>query len=178
MDRPHVRTPNTLIALGQQALGLTQEQMGEALGASMRTAQRWASGELAAGEPEMKRLAALLLPVDRALAVEAAAAARETLVSLGLEGPSALLGHDAATPPPLAPPIRPVPLVVDSVVCAAADAMKMTPGAVRDALRVAFARARALRLTVEDVDDALSSPPALPPAPGVPAAALPRRRPS
>jgi hypothetical protein len=47
-------------------------------------------------------------------------------------------------------------------VCAAAEAMQAPPAAVRDVLRAAVARARALGLTLEEMDEALSAsaPPA------------------
>jgi hypothetical protein len=48
--------------------------------------------------------------------------------------------------------------LVDSITCAAADAMSATPEAVRPALRAAFARARDLRLTTAEVASALAPP--------------------
>jgi hypothetical protein len=51
--------------------------------------------------------------------------------------------------------------LVESIVCAAADTMQTPPAAVREVLRAAFARAHALGLTVEEVDAALSPPPAM-----------------
>ena len=46
-------------------------------------------------------------------------------------------------------------LMVESVVCAAAEAQGVLPAEVRSVLRAAFQRARAMSLTVEEVDDAL-----------------------
>ena len=72
------------------------------------------------------------------------------------------MGHDLVTlgivaPPAPAPPPPTLPAedVVDAVVCAAADAIHVTPRDVRPALLAAFARARRLRLSVEVVEQAL-----------------------
>jgi hypothetical protein len=46
--------------------------------------------------------------------------------------------------------------MVDSITCAAADAMKLLPEAVRPALRAAFERARDLQLSATEVASALS----------------------
>jgi hypothetical protein len=47
--------------------------------------------------------------------------------------------------------------IVDTVVCAAAEAMQLMPDAIRPALRAAFRRARLAGLSVEAVDAALQS---------------------
>src|SRR4029077_16663730 len=59
-------------------------------------------------------------------------------------------------PPPPAPPPPPDPrYIVDTVVCAAAEAIQLMPEAIRPALRAAFRRARLAGLSVQDVDKAL-----------------------
>jgi len=60
--------------------------------------------------------------------------------------------------PPLPPPIPPG-VLVDSVVCAAAEAMSLSPQALRPAVLAAFARARDAGLTLDAVVDALAPPP-------------------
>ena len=50
-------------------------------------------------------------------------------------------------------------LLVDSVVCAAAEAMQLTPQAVRAALVAAFERADALGMSTGDVLGALTAEP-------------------
>jgi hypothetical protein len=69
------------------------------------------------------------------LAAELAAAAGQTLESLGIVKPA---------PPPAPPPLPPMPrhLSADAVVCVAAEGMGLAPGAVRGALVAAFRRAR------------------------------------
>jgi hypothetical protein len=53
--------------------------------------------------------------------------------------------------------------IVDTVVCAAAEAMQVMPDAVRPALRAAFRRAVLARLSVEAVDKALGGVPEVAP---------------
>jgi transcriptional regulator with XRE-family HTH domain len=129
------------------ALRKSQGEMGQLLGVSRRTISRWTSRGTTFIPSQARDLAAALLPVDRALAVRAAALHGETLVSLGLEKP----------PPPPAPavPAEPPGHLVDAVVCAAAEALDASPRAVRPALLAAFRRARELALKVEHVERAL-----------------------
>src|SRR5579883_312748 len=136
---------------------MTHQQFGEALGVSKRTSARWTSGYSIPLVSQVCTLARLVYPEDAELAAELAAAASETLVTLGLEPPP------TPSPPPSPPPPA---LVVDAVVCVAADALQATPSAVRGAVLAAFKRARELRLSVEDVESALTppAPPAPPPA--------------
>ena len=99
----------------------------------------------------MEALARHVFAVDPKLAAEIAESAGTTLAALGL-------GVAPPPPPPvLAPPApRALPAsVVDSVVCAAAEAMDRMPREVRPALMAAFARARELELSVEQVLEAL-----------------------
>jgi len=58
-------------------------------------------------------------------------------------------------PPPPAPPPLPRHLLADSVVCAAADALKLVPESVRLSVHASFRRARELHMTVEDVEQAM-----------------------
>jgi hypothetical protein len=63
-----------------------------------------------------------------------------------------------AAPAPVVPvrPFPPTRLVVESVVCAATEVMQASPVAVHGVLRAAFARARGLGRTVEEMDEALT----------------------
>jgi transcriptional regulator with XRE-family HTH domain len=127
------------------ALRLYQNELAAKLGASRRTGQRWTTGESRPAAHQFLELAKLLLPVDRGLAARAAAEAGTTLQAAGLVHPE----------PPAPPPVAPRG-VVDAVVCAAAEAMNLPPGAVRSAVLAAFARAREIGLSVEMVESALS----------------------
>jgi helix-turn-helix protein len=149
----------------RQALGMTQEELGRAMGVARRTAQRWASQGIPSYE--LPNLARLVHPRAPALAREIVAASGSTLEAAGIVAPA---------PPPVpapAPPPPPLPAgVVDAVVCAAADAMDRMPKEVRPGLYAAFARAKEIGLTVDVVERALRAmleptPPAPidPPAP-------------
>jgi hypothetical protein len=69
---------------------------------------------------------------------------------------SIVLPPPPAAPPPPRPPPDPIH-IVDTVVCAAAEAMQIMPDDIRPALRAAFRRARLAGLTTEAVDMALHS---------------------
>jgi hypothetical protein len=93
----------------------------------------------------------LIHPIDPRLAAEIATEGGSSLEQLGIVRP----------PPPLPSPAPPPPApdpkyIVDTVVCAAAEAMQLMPDAIRPALRAAFRRARLAGLSVEAVDSALN----------------------
>jgi hypothetical protein len=74
-------------------------------------------------------------------------------------------------------PYPPTRLVIDSVVCAAAEALGTPPAAVRPVVQAAFARARGLGVSVDEVDDALSGKPtAVEPAQAKSAASSSRKK--
>jgi transcriptional regulator with XRE-family HTH domain len=137
-----------LLSDARHKLGMSQSQFGLALGSSHRTATRWDAGQSLPGDHELRRLAELLLPLDVALATEAAAHTGDTLESLGLVSPQ--------PPPRPAPPLTPSEDLVDIVVCAAAEASDVSPRSMRPLLHVAFRRAREVGLTVEQVEQALA----------------------
>ncbi|HLK38761.1 MAG TPA: helix-turn-helix transcriptional regulator [Polyangiaceae bacterium] len=137
-----------LLSRARSALGSTQRELGDALGASQRTVARWEAGRSSPTIDGVRQLAALVYPHDKPLAEEIAAAASSTLEGLGLVEP----------PAPLAPPPLPAWIIVDAVVCSAADALKVAPEVVRPALLAAFRRARELRLSFEQVEEALAPP--------------------
>jgi len=150
-------------------LGKNQEELGDLLRTSKRTVQRWYAGRSTPVVEQLQELARLAHPYDADLAAELAAVCHETLESLGIV---AARPAPPAAPEP-APPPRPSPLVVDAVVCAAADAVEATPSSVRGVLLAAFERAALLGLTCEEVATALReatrpvpepSPDATPPA--------------
>jgi DNA-binding XRE family transcriptional regulator len=132
-----------LLFRARHATGMSQQKLGEALGASKRTVARWETGQATLYPPEVSKLARMVYGQDPALAAELASAASESLESLGLVASS------------VAPPL-PSHLVVDAVVCAAAEALEAAPNTVRAALHAAFKRARDLRLSVDDVEKGLA----------------------
>jgi hypothetical protein len=161
-------SPNVtpLLSRATTALGMTQKQVGEAFGISLRTAQRWHLGGSYPNVEQVKRLAGMVFPYDPDLAEELAVEAGTTLEALGLVAPPA-----PSPPPPLpavvtGPPPRtfpPVALMVDSIFLAAIDAAQShgpstTPReSVPAIVKAAFARARGLGLSMAEVDDALSA---------------------
>ena len=159
--------------------GVTQADLGEMLGVSRRTAQRWTRHGTHLVEADMLRLVQLVHPRDPQLAAVLAATLGSTLEGLGIVKPP--LPAPAPAPPP------PLPAgIVDAVVCAAAEAMELTPRDVRLGLYAAFSRAQEIGLSVEVVLKALESklpapepPSAEPPPTGTeppPSAASRRRR--
>lgn len=143
------RSVTVLVGRARHAMGFTQQKLGDALGSSKRTAHRWESGQASPSVSDVRELAAMVFPHDPGLAGELAAAASTNLVELGLVRPPEPL------PPSPAPPPPPTRLVVQAVVCVAADELAVAPDTVRRALYAAFKCARELRLSLEDVEKAL-----------------------
>jgi hypothetical protein len=158
---------NLLLLQARHALGWGQRQLGEHFGLSRRTIQRWDSRGALANQSQLRELARVVFPHDAPLAERIAQAGGSSLVQLGLVPPPP---PPAPPPPPPEAPKASVPLppeerplspaqralMVDSITCAAADAMKLLPEAVRPALRAAFERARDLQLSATEVASALS----------------------
>jgi transcriptional regulator with XRE-family HTH domain len=135
---------------------ISQRGLGELLGASRRTVQRWDSGRGGPSAGQLAHLAAAVHPRDASLAAKIAAAAGTSLEQLGLVRPA-----PSVAPPPVVkalavPPPSPPAHLTDAVVCAAAEALNAPPPAVRPVLLAAFRRAREVGLRVEDVERALS----------------------
>jgi DNA-binding XRE family transcriptional regulator len=155
----YIRTlysPELLIAV-QNALGKTQETLGQLLGVSRRTMTRWQGGSNSPPIESWALLARHVHGADAALAERIASEMGETLVSLGIVPPP-----PAAKPAPAAAalPPRPHPPIgdlVDSIVCAAAEAVSTTPQSIRPALLAAFDRTASIQLTVDAVRAALRS---------------------
>jgi transcriptional regulator with XRE-family HTH domain len=149
MPRHPVLFPNrpadTLVARAHRALGMSQRQLGDALGVSERTISRGYSRGFVVTIAHLHTLARLVHPRDPALADELAHAASTTLEELGIVAPS----------PPAPAPV-PLALALDSVVCAAADAFGSSPAAARTALHAALKRARELGVRMEELEGALA----------------------
>jgi transcriptional regulator with XRE-family HTH domain len=154
------RSITPLLFRARQSVGMSQEAFGDSLGVSKRTVSRWEAGGATLSPFQACQLARMVYPKDTVLAAELAGAASETLESLGL-----MVKAPAPLGPPPVPALAPLPsrLVVDAVVCVAADALGAAPNTVRAALYAAFKRAKELRLSVDDVEIALA--PAAPASP-------------
>jgi len=124
----------------QTTLKVNQKELAALLGCSTRTVMRGGGFVLSS---TYESLAAAVHPLDPAFAAELAASAGKTLVELGLERAP---GQPSARH------------LVDSIVCAAAEAMQTPPHTMRPALVAAFERAIALGMTAEDVRHGLATP--------------------
>ncbi|HTQ46580.1 MAG TPA: helix-turn-helix transcriptional regulator [Polyangiaceae bacterium] len=144
-----------LIVHAQTALGTSQEELGKKLGVSRRTMTRWMRKQSYPSPLEWANLARLVYPRNRALAEQIASGLKESLVTLGIEAPPA-----PPPPPPPPPPGRPYPPsgdLVDSVVCAAAEAIAVTPQSIRPALVAAFDRFASVGLSLDEMRAGLES---------------------
>jgi hypothetical protein len=157
----HAKRSVQLIMIdAQRALGMTQREFGYAVGASHRTAVRWAARQSTPSEGNLRKVAGLLHLKHPALAAEVADYIDETLVSLGLEAPPppppAPLPLPAPSPPkpPEPPPVRPEDLV-DILVLAAVQTTGAAPGPMRALLHTVFKRAKDVGLTVESAEAGL-----------------------
>jgi hypothetical protein len=140
-----------LLIRARAILGVSQGELGEMLGSSRRSGQRW-EAEGSTPMPKMIwDLARRVFKQDPQLADALARYANTNLVDLGLVEP----------PPSTAPAPE---HLVDAVVCAAADAMHVLPEVVRPGLRAAFRRARLVHLDVATVERALGPGDETPPA--------------
>jgi DNA-binding XRE family transcriptional regulator len=154
--------PQAVILRSRRALGWTQKQLGENLGASPRTAARWESGSSHFDADFTTKLARHVYPVDRDLAIELAATIGQTLVGLGIEAPppAPLPPPPMAPAPPPAPPAPPPPpptsptVLLDAIVCSVADAANLVPRAVRPLVLLALRRAVEVRLDLVAAEQA------------------------
>ncbi len=165
---PNIKNPSLalLLTFAQRSLSMTQKELGDALVVSKRTIQRWQSGRTRPYTGEIHRLVDLLAPVDADLSTRLDAWAPRPKPPPPAPPPAP---PPPPPPPPLPPPPPPPPpipplVLVESVVCAAADAMGLVPQAIRPAVLAAFTRARDARLDAGTVVDVLAPPsPAGPP---------------
>ena len=135
-----------LVTRARFTLGLSQEQLGDMLGVSRRTVIRWSDGSTPS-QSQVVTLAKAVYPTDPALASALAVAAGTRLAEIGLGAP-------AETGPVL--PVK--ELVVDSIVCAAAEASVTTPQSARAGLLAALDRAATLGMSSEELRAALRGP--------------------
>jgi transcriptional regulator with XRE-family HTH domain len=175
---PHVPSPDVvpLVIRARTGLGLTQQELADLLGISRRTVSRWDAAERLPSNPELHKIARAIFPVDAQLAAAIAAEGGTTVEALGLArradppapAPTPVPAPASERPAPPAPPPRPFPpvaLMVDSIVLSAVEAAESQAAslperdAIRGVLRAAFARARGLGLTLDEVHGALSQPP-------------------
>ncbi len=110
-------------------------------------------------EPAAKHLHAIaghLFPIDAELAEAIALASGATLESLGLVPPPPQNAPSPAPPAPLPVDPKQARLLVDAIVCAAAESLDVSPRSVRAVLYAAFARAKETGLSIEVIEKALA----------------------
>jgi hypothetical protein len=149
-----------LLVEASDAIGGLQRGVADALGVSTRTVQRMYASGCHLDDLEWQALARAVHPGHPELA---ARLARE-----GGSSPEAM-GLVARPPPGAEASVAHVQHMTDGVVCVAAEAADLTPGAIRPALLAAVRRARQVCLTLEDLEGALA-------APRAPKAAVARRK--
>lgn len=160
----------------QRALRLNNRELAELAGSSLRTVERWTASRSMPYPHHVERIAAAVHPVDPAVAATLATLIGQSLESLGIVKPP---------PPPLPPPAAPVPqeapppaidpaaavlsslapVLVESIVAAAAEALQSTPRSVRPVVLAVIERARATRLSYAEILAVLQPPPEPPAAP-------------
>jgi hypothetical protein len=135
----------SLLYEASHCLSLNQHQLGELVGVSVRTVQRMYAGRSDLPPWGWTALARAVHPRDPELAARLAKAGGSRLAELGLVAPLQASVLDATH-------------MADSVVCAAAEAIDLSPRTVRPALIAAIRRARQMRLSLEDLEGALGTP--------------------
>ena len=137
----------------QRLLSLSQRQLAELVGSSLRTVQRWSAGHGAPYTSDIVKLAAAVHPRDPALARRLASHAGQTPESLGLVAPAP---PPPVQPAPVASPLTPV--LVEAVVAAAAEALDVSPRVARPAVLAAVERAKTAELSLDDLLGVLRPP--------------------
>jgi hypothetical protein len=143
-----------LLIEARQTLGLSQKDLANMLGSSLRTVERMHAGRSHPSRDHWGLLIRALHPNDPELAARIAAFCNGTLEQFGIAPP---------TPPPSAPqapPAAPVPAAmsahaVESVLFAAAAATDLPLSSVKAILVAALVRARELGVDVETMAEAL-----------------------
>jgi transcriptional regulator with XRE-family HTH domain len=140
----------SLAIQAQQELGLTQQELANLIGSSLRTIQRWSSKKASPYDSELQKLAVAVYPRDPKLAERLAVAGSATLESLGVVAAADPRAASAASLPPAL-----IGLVAESVVSAAAEALDVSPRVARPALLAALERAKLAGLGVDHLLAAL-----------------------
>ncbi len=151
-DRLKLQQPKRVGALLLRAgimLGMPHRELARVLGTSRRSVSRWTKDGTWLDYEQVVTMTKLVHPHDAALATAIAALGGETLVTLGLEAP-------APTGPAALQATVLSSKLVDAVVCAAAEAMDVSPRAMRPALLAALRSAREVGLTMEALEATLS----------------------
>jgi transcriptional regulator with XRE-family HTH domain len=135
-----------LLVQAQNALGVSQGQLGDLLGLSRQTIWRYQTGQSNPLGSSLQDLARRVRGVDAGLASRlAGAGSGARKASLKIATNKSAGGGPVETR-----------LLADAIVCAAAEALDASPRAVRRALLAAFARARDTGLALDAIETALA----------------------
>jgi hypothetical protein len=149
--------PDDALALVEAArfeLTASQRKLAQICELDRRVVAKWQHGRQRPYPWHWERMARAVHPKNVDLAARLAAAGGHTLVSLGLQAPPATTRAAQVAPPPLVAATH----LVDSIVCAAAETMQVSPHAIRPALVAAFQRSIALGMGSDAVLAGLSPP--------------------
>jgi hypothetical protein len=116
---------------------LTQKKLAQLIGSSLRTVERHSAQGGVSHETHVHTLAIAVYPTNPQLAAKLAGLVRTDLVQLGPERPK-VSPPEQPQPPPSPTPKREH---VDSVLCAAADALQTTPASAKPVVAAIFGRA-------------------------------------
>ena len=137
-----------LVWQARSELNLDNQRLADLVGSSLRTVERYNEKQGGLNDrSHNESLIHAIHPKNPELAFELAEACGTRLEALGLVPPK----RTEPAPPPTPPRPAARPEHADSVVCAAADALNISPAAVRPAVAAAFAKANALGMSVEDL---------------------------
>lgn len=142
--RSEVPRPFALMTAARSRLGDSQAQFAARFGLSAKTIARLERGKATLTPEMLSQASRLVVGEDRELA-------RQLAREAGVEVPA---GTSAAPAAVTRSPTR--EHLADSVVCAAASAMGSPPEPVRSALHAACVRAKAMGLSLDDLDQALA----------------------
>jgi transcriptional regulator with XRE-family HTH domain len=135
-----------LLVQAQNALGVSQGQLGDLLGLSRQTIWRYQTGQSNPLGSSLQDLARRVRAIDAGLASRLAGAG-----SGARKASFKIATHKSASGGPVE-----TRLLADAIVCAAAEALDASPRAVRRALLAAFARARDTGLALDAIETALA----------------------
>ena len=159
-EAPPSESAIELLVQGQSALGITSVDLAKLLGVSPKTVYRWVGRRTSIAPMAVGALSHHVHRADAALARRMHAHAVTELSTMNLPLPpplpEAAKAPGAVAPAPSLSASESTRLRVDAVIHAACLAMNVAPQAVRPALVAAFARARELELSVDDMAMALA----------------------
>ena len=158
-----------LIVRVTEAMGVSGTELARLHGVSTKTVGRWLRGETSPDWVSIGDLAPLVYPYDAELAVRMRDRSVRECTKAGVPLPPPLPipvptpTVDAAAAPFPEKPAKPTFVAppqarVAALVCAACDAIDVSPRTLRPALLAAFRAARDLELTLDEVEQHLSPP--------------------